>query len=61
MKTAAVIRHIHFEDLGTFVSDLSMGRSGDCEWAIEEGATVVRVGQAVFGARPSRDSHYWPG
>ena len=27
----------------------------------EEGATVVRVGQAIFGARPLPDSHYWPG
>ena len=38
-----------------------MGMSGDFEIAIEEGATVVRVGQAIFGARPLPDSHYWPG
>lgn len=31
---------------------LSMGMSGDLEWAIAEGATVVRVGTAVFGPRP---------
>lgn len=31
---------------------LSMGMSGDLEAAIAEGATVVRVGTAVFGARP---------
>jgi hypothetical protein len=37
-----------------------MGMSGDFEIAIEEGATVVRVGQAIFGARPLPDSHYWP-
>ncbi len=30
---------------------LSMGMSGDYAIAIEEGATVVRVGQAIFGAR----------
>ncbi|MGO1835099.1 MAG: YggS family pyridoxal phosphate-dependent enzyme, partial [Actinomycetaceae bacterium] len=30
---------------------LSMGMSGDYEAAIEEGATVVRVGQAIFGER----------
>lgn len=30
---------------------LSMGMSGDFEWAIEEGATLVRVGSAIFGAR----------
>jgi PLP dependent protein len=43
------------------LADLSMGMSGDFEWAIEEGATIVRLGQAVFGARPLPDSHYWPG
>jgi pyridoxal phosphate enzyme (YggS family) len=41
--------------------ELSMGMSGDYELAIEEGATVVRVGQAIFGKRPLPDSHYWPG
>jgi uncharacterized pyridoxal phosphate-containing UPF0001 family protein len=30
---------------------LSMGMSGDYEIAIEEGATFVRVGTALFGAR----------
>ena len=30
---------------------LSMGMSGDLEWAIAEGATIVRVGTAVMGAR----------
>lgn len=30
---------------------LSMGMSGDLEVAVEEGATLVRVGSAVFGAR----------
>ena len=39
---------------------LSMGMSGDFEWAIEEGATVVRVGQAIFGPRSLPDSYYWP-
>ena len=32
--------------------ELSMGMSGDFELAIAHGATVVRVGQAIFGARP---------
>mgnify|MGYP003673377796 CR=1 FL=1 len=41
--------------------ELSMGMSGDYEIAIEEGATVVRVGQAIFGKRALPDSHYWPG
>jgi pyridoxal phosphate enzyme (YggS family) len=33
------------------LSDLSMGMSQDFEIAIEEGATMVRVGTAIFGAR----------
>lgn len=45
---------------GITLDELSMGMSGDFEIAIEEGATVVRVGQAIFGARPLPDSHYWP-
>lgn len=40
--------------------ELSMGMSGDYELAIEEGSTVVRVGQAIFGARATPDSYYWP-
>lgn len=46
---------------GIGLDELSMGMSGDFEIAIEEGATVVRVGQAIFGARATPDSHYWPG
>ncbi|MCC6416563.1 MAG: YggS family pyridoxal phosphate-dependent enzyme [Opitutaceae bacterium] len=45
---------------GICVDELSMGMSGDFEIAIEEGSTVVRVGQAIFGARHLPDSHYWP-
>jgi uncharacterized pyridoxal phosphate-containing UPF0001 family protein len=32
--------------------DLSMGMSDDYAIAVEEGATIVRVGRALFGARP---------
>ena len=32
--------------------ELSMGMTGDFEVAIEEGATMVRVGRAIFGERP---------
>ena len=46
--------------VGVSLDELSMGMSGDYEIAIEEGATVVRVGQAIFGARDTPDSHYWP-
>ncbi|UXM95896.1 YggS family pyridoxal phosphate-dependent enzyme [Bartonella sp. HY329] len=42
------------------IEKLSMGMSGDFEMAIEEGADVVRVGQAIFGPRPTKDSDYWP-
>ena len=40
---------------------LSMGMTGDLEVAIEEGATLVRVGTAVFGQRTTPDRLYWPG
>lgn len=33
------------------LSGLSMGMSGDLEVAIEEGATIIRVGTALFGSR----------
>jgi PLP dependent protein len=38
--------------LGAAFRELSMGMSHDFEWAIAEGATLVRVGTAIFGARP---------
>ncbi|GAB3716693.1 YggS family pyridoxal phosphate-dependent enzyme [Spirosoma flavus] len=44
---------------GADFSTLSMGMSGDFETAIEEGATLVRVGTAVFGQRLYPDSYYW--
>jgi pyridoxal phosphate enzyme (YggS family) len=37
---------------GVLMEELSMGMSNDFEVAIEEGATLVRVGTAVFGPRP---------
>ncbi|HKQ36965.1 MAG TPA: YggS family pyridoxal phosphate-dependent enzyme [Verrucomicrobiae bacterium] len=37
--------------LGAPLQHLSMGMSGDFEVAIEEGATMVRIGTALFGAR----------
>lgn len=39
--------------------ELSMGMSGDMEIAIEEGATIIRVGTAIFGQRIYPDSYYW--
>lgn len=48
-----------FEELaptgGASWDTLSMGMSADYEAAIEEGATMVRVGTAVFGPRPPRE------
>ena len=39
------------EETGTPLPELSMGMSNDFEIAIEEGATLVRVGTGIFGAR----------
>jgi uncharacterized pyridoxal phosphate-containing UPF0001 family protein len=44
-----------FDDLrGEYagVDTLSLGMSDDFELAIDEGATMVRIGTALFGARP---------
>jgi pyridoxal phosphate enzyme (YggS family) len=38
-------------DAGAGLDTLSMGMSGDFEAAIEEGATIVRIGTALFGPR----------
>ena len=35
----------------THIDELSMGMSGDYELAAQEGATLVRIGSAIFGAR----------
>lgn len=40
--------------LGAPLPELSMGMSSDYEVAVEEGATVVRLGRALFGERPPR-------
>ena len=39
---------------GVSLNELSMGMSNDYEVAVEEGATLVRVGTALFGSRPSK-------
>lgn len=48
---------IHFKLLRSIaehngLAEISMGMSHDFEQAIEEGATMIRVGTAIFGARP---------
>jgi hypothetical protein len=48
------LRHIrdHTEHVtGWALPELSMGMSNDFEVAIEEGATMVRIGRAIFGER----------
>ncbi len=45
------LRHTH----ATLGPALSMGMSDDFEVAVEEGATIVRVGRALFGERPIRE------
>jgi len=40
------------EDNNSTIDCLSMGMSGDYPLAIEGGSTMVRVGTALFGARP---------
>lgn len=42
--------------LGAPLPHLSMGMTGDFEVAIEEGATMVRIGTALFGSRPKASS-----
>ena len=48
---------------GTQIEELSMGMSGDYELAAEEGATMVRIGSAIFGARhdPRQDQQILKG
>nr|MCU0513741.1 YggS family pyridoxal phosphate-dependent enzyme [Anaerolineae bacterium] len=48
-QLAAALRH----DTGAPLPDLSMGMTNDYTVAIEEGATIVRVGRALFGERPA--------
>jgi pyridoxal phosphate enzyme (YggS family) len=42
------------QDAGMGLPHLSMGMSGDYQVAVEEGATLVRVGSAIFGARSGK-------
>ena len=42
------------QQLGAPLPHLSMGMSGDFEVAIEEGATIVRLGSVLFGPRPKK-------
>ncbi|KXK36398.1 MAG: YggS family pyridoxal phosphate-dependent enzyme [Saprospiraceae bacterium] len=55
IRDQIAIQHI----AGVEMKELSMGMSGDFEIAIEEGATIVRIGTAIFGKRIYPDSYYW--
>jgi uncharacterized pyridoxal phosphate-containing UPF0001 family protein len=52
-QTFAGARHARqvLADAGHPATELSMGMSNDYEIAVEEGATLVRLGTALFGAR----------
>jgi uncharacterized pyridoxal phosphate-containing UPF0001 family protein len=49
------LRHLRDQMVGDLpnvrLDELSMGMTGDFEVAIEEGATLIRVGTAIFGKR----------
>ncbi len=46
----AQLKEQFFADAPHF-HELSMGMSGDWQWAIEEGSTMVRIGSLIFGTR----------
>lgn len=70
LQNEAAANRPYFEGLRTLLSELrsqtdldlhplnelSMGTSHDFEVAIEQGATLIRVGTLVFGERPGRDT-----
>lgn len=45
--------HRSHESKNIMLDELSMGMSGDFDIAIEEGATMIRIGSAIFGSRYS--------
>lgn len=47
---------LHAEHAGLAWPELSMGMTNDFEIAVEEGATIVRVGSAIFGERDYSDN-----
>ncbi len=56
-ETKAIFDRLKDMDLPkdrAYIDTLSMGMSGDFEVAIEEGATIVRVGSSIFGKRKYR-------
>jgi pyridoxal phosphate enzyme (YggS family) len=54
-KLRAALEELNARGLG--LDTLSMGMSGDLEAAIQEGATIVRIGTALFGPRVGTSRH----
>ena len=50
-RIRADFRRAHEVQIATGLLELSMGMSGDWPLACEEGATIIRIGSAIFGAR----------
>jgi uncharacterized pyridoxal phosphate-containing UPF0001 family protein len=50
-RTRLLAKWLQQEVADTTLNHLSMGMTDDFEIAIEEGATLVRVGRAIFGSR----------
>ena len=50
-RLRALRSELAIDDPGFARAELSMGMSGDLEVAVEEGATLVRIGTALFGER----------
>ena len=50
-RVRADFRAAHEVLLRTGLTELSMGMSGDWRIAVEEGATIIRIGSAIFGSR----------
>jgi len=53
-RSLRVLRDRWAEETGIMLADLSMGMSHDFEVAIEEGATLIRLGTVLFGGRAAR-------
>lgn len=49
-ETAAVLARLNLE-YGLKLRQISMGMSGDYVTAVEEGATILRIGSSIFGSR----------
>jgi len=55
-RSLRTLRDSLSDRLHVAIGELSMGMSGDFEWAIMEGSTMVRIGSALFGPRVTAES-----